>query len=179
MERKCLICNINIDHKDGKAKTCCKEHSIQYSNQIKAQKKLEAKFGRVCELCGVDISKKNKNARFCCRQHKEKHYRHTNRDKVREWKRNWDNNNRDKIRKSDTKKRHEEIMENGFSKKYMREYARRHINDLVKLKGKRCYICNTNKFLSIHHTKYTKDPKDWEFVCYICHTREHEPTTLL
>ena len=140
---------------------------------------MELQKERLCELCGKDISHKIKSARYCCRQHKEKHYRHLNRDKYKKLKNEWNKKNREKVTRLDKERRHKEMQQYGYSKRYLRTYAKRHIDKLKEIKEEKCFKCGSRSFLDIHHKKYTKKPEDWEFICHKCHMKLHNPTTLL
>jgi hypothetical protein len=177
--RICLICGVDISHKDGKAKFCNKEHSNLYFKNKKKFDNFEYKKGKKCKLCGIDISHKIKSAQFCCRGHKSKYYKANNREKVNEWKRDWQKKNLKSILESRRLEKIKEVEIYGFTKSYLRTYAKRHINDLIKLKGKKCFKCGRKDFLEIHHTKYDKNPENWEFVCLNCHILIHEPTALI
>lgn len=134
---------------------------------------------RFCELCGVNINHKRLGARYCCRSHKNSHYRHLHRDRYNEHKKRWQRENLDKIAQSRKEKRSKEIKLYGYTKNYLREYAKRHIDELRTIKPEKCFKCGTEEDLVIHHEKYTKNPKDWEFVCNPCHRRLHNPTALV
>lgn len=178
-ENKCLNCGKDISNMRSNAKYCSSSCINKYSRKPRINNNININSNKKCELCGVDISHKQKRAKYCCRLHKEKHYRFINRDKVRVWKKNWNKNNRGKILQLNRNQEIKERTEFGFTKKYLREYANRHKKELILLKGKFCYKCGEKKFLEIHHHKYTKNPKDWDFICINCHRLHHEPTTLL
>lgn len=169
MVNKCNYCNKPLYNKSSRAKYC------DYLCKSRYLRGIVISSNRVCKLCGIDISKKRTNARFCCKEHKERHYRDTHIEQYREYKRNRSDEvkEREKIRARE--KRHREIKEIGFSKNYLSTYAQRHVQDLIKLKGKMCEHCNTKRYLEIHHVKYTKDPNDWIFLCRDCHMKLHNP----
>lgn len=175
MSRKCLVCGVDISHKDGKAKFCTPEHSTKYFNEKKRLKKLEEKKGRSCKKCGRDISEMRSNAEFCCREHKTRYYRDQNPEKVKQWRKDNQKKHLRKILDRRLIKAQKERDELGYSKNYLRTYAQRHINDLRAIKEEKCCECGSRQFLGIHHIKYTKNPEDWEFICHSCHMKHHNP----
>lgn len=91
-----------------------------------------------------------------------KKYRKIHRKEINKCKRNWEKNNKDRIRKL-----------NSTPERIIMNRVRSYTVSRINLKGKHCEICGKNKTLQRHHINYNK-PMEIMILCAQCHSDWHK-----
>lgn len=114
-----------------------------------------------CSMCGKEIDVFRKDTMYCkdCKKKKQV-----------EWAMNYK-----KRKNPDT----EIGVGSGNSRKNKGEYSSSYkdgIGTYMKYKKDACEICNSKKFLCVHHkdgNRHNNSPKNLQTLCRKCHTKEH------
>lgn len=91
-------------------------------------------------------------------------YYKKNKEKLKENRKKYYQNNKDKQKDYDKKM---------YEIRRIRAWSSHRKDEIFKLKGNKCKICETKENLQIHHKKYEKSFECIEVLCHQCHVQVH------